>query len=708
MPEPQAPPPVALIADSSAADPPQAVGKGAPSPAGSICPSDRAALAPATRRWLYLLLIGVAGAQGLAHLWTASVVYSPARWPENRPPHTLMFSANDRSRWCTVWSLVERGTYQIDEIIQQPGWDTIDKVRFEEHFYSSKPPLLSTLVSGLYWTLKQLPAAEDQPPRFDLVAAPHETVRWLLLVVNWLPWLTALVLLAGLVERYAQTDWSRLFVVLAAATGTFLTTFLVTFNNHSVAASSVVFALSPALRIVIDGGRRWWWFALAGFWGAFAACNELPACALGLALFVLLFRAAPRQTLTYFVPAAILPLAAFLYTNWLCTGSIKPFYASFGAEEHNYYKYILNGIPSYWMNPSAIDKGESSAWVYLFHCTLGHHGILSLSPMFLLTVAGWWRLRRRTGDALRGVSLLGLVLTGWVLGFYLWQTQSYNYGGMTCGLRWAFWLIPLWLLGLVPVLDAWGHRRVVQIATVGLLAISVYSAAYPYQNPWQHPWLKGWFDQWSPPPAPEPDSDIPPPRKIWLGPFPSTPPTEEQPQWIELVGETPDGQTTRWKLSARPGSEPNRRLVTWEHLQGGKPLESLSMSVALSAWQKGQSATAVLPAANQNPTPEELAAQRFLNGLPRPATYKPGPVRFLKTALRKDAFACHIAGASVSFQPRKKGPALRYRRMVWWSPEVPLGVLQIEDTVTDPRDNSTVYRQRLTAVRVSGLIDVGK
>ena len=25
-------------------------------------------------------------------------------------------SANDRSRWCTIWSLLNRGSYQIDEI----------------------------------------------------------------------------------------------------------------------------------------------------------------------------------------------------------------------------------------------------------------------------------------------------------------------------------------------------------------------------------------------------------------------------------------------------------------------------------------------------------------------------------------------------------------------------------------------------------------
>ncbi len=38
-------------------------------------------------------------------------------------------SANDRSRWLTVRSLVEHGTYEIDAIVSQPTWDSIDKVR---------------------------------------------------------------------------------------------------------------------------------------------------------------------------------------------------------------------------------------------------------------------------------------------------------------------------------------------------------------------------------------------------------------------------------------------------------------------------------------------------------------------------------------------------------------------------------------------------
>src|SRR6476659_10396431 len=73
-------------------------------------------------------------------------------------------SANDRSRWMTIRSLVERGTYEIDEIVGQPTWDTIDMVQHKGrdgqlHLYSSKPPLLATLLAGEYWLFHEFGGA---------------------------------------------------------------------------------------------------------------------------------------------------------------------------------------------------------------------------------------------------------------------------------------------------------------------------------------------------------------------------------------------------------------------------------------------------------------------------------------------------------------------------------------------------------------------
>src|SRR5438105_2747143 len=80
----------------------------------------------------------------------------PVLWPKNRPQATPTLGDNDRSRWDTVRSLVDNGTYAIGHreysgksfedkgIITEDGWRTIDKVlRPDTHdFYSSKPPLL--------------------------------------------------------------------------------------------------------------------------------------------------------------------------------------------------------------------------------------------------------------------------------------------------------------------------------------------------------------------------------------------------------------------------------------------------------------------------------------------------------------------------------------------------------------------------------------
>ena len=44
------------------------------------------------------------------------------------------------------------------------------------------------------------------------------------------------------------------------------------------------------------------------------------------------------------------------------------------------------------------------------------------------------------------LAYLTTVLTIVVLAFYTWNPKARNYGGSTQGLRWLFWMIPLWLL----------------------------------------------------------------------------------------------------------------------------------------------------------------------------------------------------------------------------------------------------------------------
>jgi hypothetical protein len=68
-----------------------------------------------------------------------------------------------------------------------------------------------------------------------------------------------------------------------------------------------------------------------------------------------------------------------------------------------------------------------------------------------------------------------------------------NYGGLTIGFRWVFWLIPLWTLALLPACDVLLTRPIGRWVCLACLLVSSFSANYSPLNPWSHPWL---FEYW--------------------------------------------------------------------------------------------------------------------------------------------------------------------------------------------------------------------
>ena len=156
------------------------------------------------------IVIALAMAIALAKLLSAQRLYEPSyhrapgeapgsrsAWPTTRPTPMPTFSSNDRSRWATVRSLVDDGTFIVGKrdtfayiltavaqtgqteffpalttaacglskrissssgISFEEGWQTVDLVLHpdELNFYSTKPPLLPIMVAGEYWIIKKL------------------------------------------------------------------------------------------------------------------------------------------------------------------------------------------------------------------------------------------------------------------------------------------------------------------------------------------------------------------------------------------------------------------------------------------------------------------------------------------------------------------------------------------------------------------------
>lgn len=163
-------------------------------------------------------------------------------------------------------------------------------------------------------------------------------------------------------------------------------------------------------------------------------------------------------------------------------------------ENDDWYDYA----GTYW-TPEAktgVDRGEPSRAVYAFHVILGHHGLLSLTPFYFLTIAGAWRMLRSPSDETMRWNAAAIVIASLVcLAFYIFRPlEDRNYGGVSCCFRWMLWFAPLWLWLAVPAADRLAERSWQRGIVYVLLAASIFSAVVSLENPWQHPWIYRFLD----------------------------------------------------------------------------------------------------------------------------------------------------------------------------------------------------------------------
>ena len=421
-------------------------------------------------------------------------------------------SANDRSRFCTIRVLVEpelRETrivekdgqqvevvvpYAIDKIRTKRGWDTIDMVCHPHgddkdgvrYLYSTKPPLLPTVMAVPYWAIYKTTG-------YTFDTHPYLMARLMLVICHLIPLVIGWYLMTLMIERFGKSDWGRIFAVAFMCFATFLSTFVVTLNNHLPAIFCIILATYAGVRIWFDGDTRKRWFAVAAFFAAFAFACELPAALFFAVLGLTLLIKYPRQTLIAGVPMAVLVVAAFFATNYIAHQTFLPAYSQrdwYFFEGYEKYDVIIN---SYWLNPQGPDIGEPDRAVYALHTTVGHHGILSLTPVWLLAIFGSViMLLKPQEKTMRHFALMTIVMTLVCVAFYIvaMEQPNRNYGGMTCGHRWTFWLIPFWTLCLMPMLDRMSKHRALRGFALILLLVSAMSVSYPLWNPWSPPWLQ--------------------------------------------------------------------------------------------------------------------------------------------------------------------------------------------------------------------------
>lgn len=413
-------------------------------------------------------------------------------------------SGNDRSRWLTVRSLVEFGTFEINNIIElEPLWDSVDVVSHmnsagEQRLYSSKPPLHATLVAAPYWLIVKTTGC-------TLGSHPFEVGRTLLVLFNVIPLGVGWWWCARLLDQWTESDSVFVVALSSIVFATMLSTFAVALNNHlwgAVAALGTVWYGTRCWR----GLNRWQDFAWVGFWAAATFTCELPAASLLALVGLLMLTKSPKPTFLFGVPAVAIVLALYFGVNYLAHESWKPPY-SYGAGDvnteqskqvDNWYDYDFirkfdgRKVDSYWRNPNnPLDLGEASTPHYLFHSLIGHHGIFSLTPILVFGFLGMLVLLGSPRVEQRYFAVALSLTSVACLAFYLFflDVRQRNYGGTTVAFRQLLWLHPLWLLASVPVLERLLASKSGRWLFAICALVSMISVSYPTWNPWSQNWI---------------------------------------------------------------------------------------------------------------------------------------------------------------------------------------------------------------------------
>lgn len=362
---------------------------------------------------------------------------------------------NDGSRLAAVESLVDRGTFVVDDsmFLKVPpeawfahgdpyppgektlfGYGTGDKVFIEGHYYSDKPPTHSLLMAAVYLGAQKTTGlvARERPDIF---------CRLLTILFAGLPYLVSVLVLDRVMRGTAprRTD----LLVTSFALGTLALGYTRHVNVHVLVlalVSILVLELADRRRPLVLGVLCGLTYALEAGFGPLL----LVATAFLLATRAGGFARDRVRMLALFAIGAF--PAALLHhgLNYAIAGTLRPmgyFPAHFRWPGSPFDEETMTG-------PFGRREVLRTA-LYMLEMLLGRHGFLLYNPPVMLAAGGFVvLLRRRIAEQAEVLWVLAISVATWLL----YGTGSVDYSGYTTSIRWflpllapAFWILALLL-----------------------------------------------------------------------------------------------------------------------------------------------------------------------------------------------------------------------------------------------------------------------
>jgi hypothetical protein len=405
-------------------------------------------------RW-HLLVIFLAG-----FLAIASARDYPGGW-------------NDGSRLASVESLVERGTWTIDDSPFVAA--TQDKLFIDGHYYSDKSPVPAVLMAGEYvvWRTITGQTAHSRPERF---------CRFLTVATSGLAYVIAVWSIFRLGRPLRLPLGLRLILTASFAVATVAPAYVRHVNNHMLLLGVIAVLLVEAVWLGHEARRPPTMQLVGiGLLAGLAYTIDLgagPVILLGAFCHVM-FRCGWRAALI--VATAALPwLVSHHLLNYLIGGTWKPANANPDYLSWPGSPFDATTMTGGWNHPSV-----GAFVLYAVDLLIGKRGFLGHNlALYLAVPASVWSVFTLSRKRARGEWPELALAMSWCVGVWLlYAATSTNYSGACCSVRWFVPLLaPGYYVLAVFLRERPEFRR-------DFVVLSLWGAAMAPLMWWKGPWM---------------------------------------------------------------------------------------------------------------------------------------------------------------------------------------------------------------------------
>jgi len=377
------------------------------------------------------------------------------------------------SRFATVYALTYHHTWYINqppESSPNPFENkTVDKVKGKKGIISSKPPILSLLMTFEYQFLRWMGYSLDNNQDYKPIA------RIMIILNVIIPYFVAILLVWKFLYEIKTTQSVRIIVLLSLLYATQWSALASHFTNHVPATSFMIIGLYFIWKSYsISDKVSLIYYLLIGLCASLVYTIDLP--------------------LTIFIACAILFLLITKKLKalpWVILGALPILLIHFAIMNHitgNIFPVQISKEPflfesSYWRHPAGPDALHHPKWLYAFNILLGAKGLFILYPVLIFGLCIYFpHLWKSLHNDTKLISIFFLFSFIVLNTYYIFSTN--NYGGVSYGFRWHIGCMPL-LIGMsIPYIEIRKRKFYFWILWTVFFLISIYSTYECRTYPW--------------------------------------------------------------------------------------------------------------------------------------------------------------------------------------------------------------------------------